>query len=288
MVEKFAPGGATATFAVGSTGSGPGQFDQPQSVAAGPNGDTYVADTANNRIVELDGGGNFVRSWGTRGGANGRFRNPDGIAVDSAGNVYVSDRENDRIQEFTPSGGFITAWGAYGAQPGQLIDPTGIAVDCRGDVIVADTMNDRLQVFAGVAPAVACAAPLTLTPPPTPAPVLRVSLVRRNGVLARRGLTISARCDRACRITPHIGVSVPPKNVAATGMTLASRTLPAQATRLIRFNLRPRGLRLLRRGLGHRHRMLRVYISVVATTVVPSGTPPSTTTSFVRTYRVTP
>jgi hypothetical protein len=279
-IEQFAPGGRLE-FSVGSSGSGVGQFSSPEAVAAGPSGAIYVADTDNDRVVELAPDGSFVRAWGVRGGSDGHFRGPDGVAVDSAGDVYVSDSGNNRIQEFSSSGRFITAWGARGSGPGELIDPGGLTVDCRGNVIVADTLNNRLQVFTALAPAVPCAAPLTITPA-TPAPALKVSLVHRRGVLAHREVVVVVRCDRACRVTPHLRVSVRSKGRARTTVSVRPRTLRAGVRKHIRFKLSARGIAILERALGAHRRSLTARITLVATSVVPAGTAPSTTTTYNR------
>src|SRR4051812_22834312 len=53
------------TDAWGSTGSGNANLDDPKGVAVDPTGRVYVADTANDRIVEYDADGRFVRAFGS-------------------------------------------------------------------------------------------------------------------------------------------------------------------------------------------------------------------------------
>src|SRR5258708_30615205 len=73
---------AIASTAVFGTGSAPDvQVRQPKALAIGPNGDLYVADSQNNRILELSSTGKTVRSWGTKGTGDGQFSEPWGIAV---------------------------------------------------------------------------------------------------------------------------------------------------------------------------------------------------------------
>src|SRR5262249_7751325 len=84
----------------GAVRSGPNGLNPPGAVAAAPDGDVYVADTRNNRVVRLSAAGAFLGAWGRRGGSDGRFRGPAGIAVDAAGVVYVVDSENNRVQTF--------------------------------------------------------------------------------------------------------------------------------------------------------------------------------------------
>jgi sugar lactone lactonase YvrE len=142
----------------GGAGSeaGAGRFRRPLAVAAGPAGKSYVADTGNDRVEELDSGGRLVASWGGTGTAPGRFESPDGIAVDNAGDVYVADGVLDRVQVFTAGGKLLAAWGGAGTGPGELREPIGMSIDCRGNLLVADTGNNRVTIFANVARGDSC------------------------------------------------------------------------------------------------------------------------------------
>lgn len=123
----------------------------PRGLAAGPNGDLYVADTLNHRVVHVVGT-RSVGSWGSPGAEPGQFSlrdSPMGAAVGPDGNVYVADTWNQRIQVFSPGGRFLRQWGspAIGNQDGQFYGPRSVAVSSSGRVYVADTGNRRIQVF---------------------------------------------------------------------------------------------------------------------------------------------
>jgi DNA-binding beta-propeller fold protein YncE len=85
-------------------GNGPGEFKLPYGTAIDPRGGMWVADTGNNRVVQMTTDGAFVRNWGAHGGDGtaGRgplqFDEPYNIATDCVGNVYVTDEENHRVQ----------------------------------------------------------------------------------------------------------------------------------------------------------------------------------------------
>jgi uncharacterized protein (TIGR03663 family) len=147
----------------GQPGTGPGQFNFPRAVAVDAEGNVYVADSGNNRIVVFDPDGGFVREWGStckldtgegcvNGGA-GQFNEPWGIAVGGDGSVYVSDTWNHRIQKFTNDGQFVTSWGTFGSTGGELgqenllYGPRAVVVGLDGNVSVMDTGNKRVQVF---------------------------------------------------------------------------------------------------------------------------------------------
>jgi len=131
----------------GSSGSGDGQFSNPQGVAVDSSGDVYVTDEGNDRIQKFTSDGKFITTWGSSGSGDGQFSAPQGASVDSSGNVYVADDGNDRIQKFTSDGKFITTWGSNGRGDGQFSRPEGVAVDSSGNVYVADYNNDRIQKF---------------------------------------------------------------------------------------------------------------------------------------------
>ena len=98
----------------------------PQGLAVAPSGNVYVADTGNDRVVELSPGGAFIAAWGSKGTADGRFDSPTGIAVDAAGDVYVVDSENNRVEEFELER-------ALPGQVGPARDRAGRILPAQGD-----------------------------------------------------------------------------------------------------------------------------------------------------------
>ena len=133
----------------GSSGSGNGQFSNPQGVAVDGAGNVYVADTSNNRVQKFDAGGAYLTQWGSGGSGNGQFNYPTGVAVDGAGNVYVADTNNHRIQKFDAGGNYQSQWGVSGSGNSQFRYPQGVAADGAGNVYVADSDNNRIQKFDG-------------------------------------------------------------------------------------------------------------------------------------------
>ena len=95
------PGGPASGF-----GTGPGEFRLPYGCAVDNRNHLWVADTNNNRAVELTTDGVWIRNWGVNGGDGtggegpGEFEEPYNAGNDCAGNIYVSDEHNHRVQVF--------------------------------------------------------------------------------------------------------------------------------------------------------------------------------------------
>lgn len=272
----------------GAAGSGPGQFDDPQAVTIAPSGNVFVADTDNNRIVELSQSGAYLNEFGRYGSGEGRLHTPTGVAVDAAGRVYVVDSFNDRIEVFSEAGQYLARWGLRGTDLGYFSQPSGDAVGCEGSVYVADTNNNRVERFDPAEPAgVGCAAPGAWPPPLNVAPVVSVSLLRRSGVLAERALALSVSCQRGCKIlaTATISPGAPSPGTAAgrrpaAGLIAEIRTLPPKRPGHVRLRVGANTLRRLRKALGRRSAMTAA-VRIVA--VGPTGL----RTTLTRTYKVT-
>lgn len=77
-------------------GSGAGQVHSPGGVARGPDGDEWIADTGNDRVVQFKADGSFAR-------AIGGFSSPRAVAFDPAGTMYVADSGHGQIVVRTPA-----------------------------------------------------------------------------------------------------------------------------------------------------------------------------------------
>jgi len=277
LIARWGAGGGN-----GAASSSTGGFNHPSGVAisTAPFGeDVYVADKGNDRIVELGQNGEVLRQWGGRGAAEGRFHAPSGVAVDGGGDVFALDSENNRVQVFDAAGRFQAKWGLRGTGLGDFSQPAAIAVDCAGAVYVADTNNNRVERFNLSEPKpTGCLAPATWPPPLDVAPVLRVGLPRRSGVLARRALTLSIACQRGCKVLVSATLS-PAARRGSVALVAAARTLPRATGVHVRLRVGPLGLRRLRKALGRRT-ALTARVSIVA------AGPTGRRTTVNRTYSV--
>ncbi|MDB9372738.1 scytonemin biosynthesis PEP-CTERM protein ScyF [Nodularia sphaerocarpa] len=136
---------------IGSTGSGPGQFDEPADLRFNPiTGDMHVGDVFNSRINVFDAEGNYKTSYASFSGPveDRFFFGPGGMDFDASGNLYVSDFSADIIKVYNPEGEQIKTIGSPGSEPGQFLGPGGLIIsDTTGRIYVNDQYNGRIQVL---------------------------------------------------------------------------------------------------------------------------------------------
>jgi large repetitive protein len=114
------------------------ELEYPFGVAVDAKGDVFIADSENDRVVEIPAGGAQITVP-----ASG-LNYPTGVAVDGAGDVFIADSNNNRVVE-VPAGG-----GAQIRVGSGLSYPSGVAVDGAGDVFIADSNNNRVvEIPAG-------------------------------------------------------------------------------------------------------------------------------------------
>jgi sugar lactone lactonase YvrE len=107
-------------------------LQKPNGVAVDGAGDVFIADTGNDRVVELPANG------GAQTTVVSGLNYPYGVAVDGAGDLFVTDTFNNQVVEVPGGGGAQTTVGS------GLNTPFGVTVDTAGDVFISDTGNNRV------------------------------------------------------------------------------------------------------------------------------------------------
>jgi len=171
-------------------------LDHPQNVAVDAQGDVFIADTYNNRVVKVTPKGKMTTVAGSGGAgysgdggraASARLNEPTGLALDAKGNLYIADSANNVIRRVDAKTGVITTvagdyaadkasdgLGGFSGDGGpatsaQLNDPQGVAIDGAGDLFIADTFNNAIREVtpAGTISTVVNAAPAAGGAPPS-------------------------------------------------------------------------------------------------------------------------
>jgi DNA-binding beta-propeller fold protein YncE len=125
---------------VGSCGSGPQQFQSPQGIALDRQGNVYVADTGNHRVVKVSPEGQVLLTFGREGNGEGEFVEPVDLVVEADDKIVVMDADNGRLQRFSPDGSFQASFGTNLT----TYHPRGLGMDAAGDLYVSDTGGLRL------------------------------------------------------------------------------------------------------------------------------------------------
>jgi tripartite motif-containing protein 71 len=126
-----------------------GGFNGPRGVAVDSQGNYFVTDTYNQRVLKYAPDGTFLTQWGTRGRDEFAFNYPRMIAIDPTDDsVVVADTDNHRIKKYDNDGNFVCQAGGLG-EVGQLMrNPHGVDIGPDGKIYVTDTRNGLLKVFS--------------------------------------------------------------------------------------------------------------------------------------------
>jgi predicted CXXCH cytochrome family protein len=156
------------TRRIGQEGEGPGQFRYPFMIALAADGDAYVTDVVNGRVVVFKADGSPAWTLGTYGLRAGNLYRPGGIALDKDGRIWVSDSVLGSVQIFSPKGEFLGVLHEAEGEPMRFDMPMGLAFGPGGDLFVVELNANRVrrvqvQVHPGAPPAV------PQTPPDIPA-----------------------------------------------------------------------------------------------------------------------
>jgi hypothetical protein len=117
----------------------------PHAVAIDNLGNIFIADTGNNRVVEIPVIGTTLTNSSTAAVAL-TLKNPEGVATDGAGNLYVADTGDNELV-FVPNIGGALSFASATENGTSLNGPSAVAVDPNGNVYVTETGNNDLLQF---------------------------------------------------------------------------------------------------------------------------------------------
>jgi gliding motility-associated-like protein len=138
----------TAITVAGGNGQGAGahQLYLPNGATVDTQGNLYVADLSNNRVMKWAPGATSGTSV-----TNIQITGPNAVAVDAAGNVYIAV-SSTTVMKFPPAGGsngtIVAGGNGQGSNANQLNMPVFLFVDDANNLYIADINNYRVQQWA--------------------------------------------------------------------------------------------------------------------------------------------
>lgn len=135
--------------AVGEREPEPVELFGPRDIAVDGEGNLWVTDTGNKRVLKFSDDGEPLGAFGQEGRDPGEFREPVGIAVGPDGDVYVADTWNRRVQRFDSDFNYLSevAVSTWGSE--EVTAKPYLAVLANGDIVASDPVNGDVLVFSG-------------------------------------------------------------------------------------------------------------------------------------------
>jgi hypothetical protein len=140
------------------------RFNGMHSLAIGPGGDIFIADTWNNRIRQIGGGKIFAFAGTGKRGFSGdggparaaEFGNVYCVAFDARKeNLFVADLDNRRVRAVNLKSGIVTTVAGNGqrgipvdgtrATEAPLVDPRAVAIDSKGSIYILERSGHALR-----------------------------------------------------------------------------------------------------------------------------------------------
>ena len=113
----------------GLKGSGKGEMFLPTNIELDAEGNVFVTDTGNFRVLKFDPDGRLLKQIGSLGRSLGQFVRPKGIAVDREGRLYVVDSAFENVQVFDSEGKLLLFFAEAGNHPGGVNLPAKVEID---------------------------------------------------------------------------------------------------------------------------------------------------------------
>jgi uncharacterized protein (TIGR03663 family) len=126
----------------------PTMFYGPRAIVVDPDGNLWVTDTGNKRVLKFDPNGRSLGAFGAAGADPGQFLEPVGIAVDSNGNIFVADTWNQRIQKFDKDFNPVQQWTVEAWDGQSVVNKPYLATDTAGNVYASDPEGYRIIKFS--------------------------------------------------------------------------------------------------------------------------------------------
>ncbi|MCW5848676.1 MAG: TIGR03663 family protein [Anaerolineae bacterium] len=120
----------------------------PRDIAVDADGNLFVTDTGNKRILKFDPDGKPLGQYGGGGFEPGKFQEPVGIAISPTdGSIYVADTWNRRVQKFDKNMAPQVQWQVEAWDGQSVVNKPYITVDSKNRVYFTDPEQYRVIVL---------------------------------------------------------------------------------------------------------------------------------------------
>lgn len=150
----YIPSGNISTLNLRCDGEAIGNMNNPQDMCLSGDGDIYICDTGNNRILVLDQSMSYCKRIIDGFDKNGKadsFKSPTGICVSENNRIYVADSQNRRIVVLNMDGSFymqIDNPQSESLEDNYVFTPLKVTVDYADRVyVIASGMFEGIMVF---------------------------------------------------------------------------------------------------------------------------------------------
>ncbi len=127
----------------------PFAFYGPRSLAVDADGNVWLVDTGNKRVVKFDANGKPLGAFGGAGTGAGQFAEPVGIAISAkSGELFIVDTWNHRVQRFDKNFTPLAQFSVNGWDSNSVLNKPYIALDASDNVYVTDPDNHRVFKFS--------------------------------------------------------------------------------------------------------------------------------------------
>lgn len=147
--SKFTADGKYVSI-VGVKGKEAGQWNYPKGIATAKNGDVYLADSYNVRLMVYDKNGKLLKEFGEQGDAVHQLSDIGPCSVDADGNFYVADEGAiPGIKKFGPDGKFVSLFAPQVEEgtPGIKVLSWSAIDDELGRLYAGDDGEGDIDVF---------------------------------------------------------------------------------------------------------------------------------------------
>jgi DNA-binding beta-propeller fold protein YncE len=124
-------------------------FKEPSGIAVDPQGNLFVADAGNHRVVKLDAQGRVVQTIGGFGWSKEQFNRPSDVSARNGLDCFVADYNNGRIERFDKDLHWLSSLTSLPQWPEnfQFGFPLDVDLSSQGELFCLDGENQRVIKF---------------------------------------------------------------------------------------------------------------------------------------------